>query len=125
MFRFNCLTQLKSPKSGTLVQESTQIFQHVSRRYKGSQTTPDPAPETTSKTVLKKSTKVTAKSKAKTHRTAISKARKLPAKPSGNTLAFDIFQKNNFDKRKGSAPVKGDRTRLNIVNEDLCGLYPL
>jgi hypothetical protein len=47
----------------------------------------------------------------------------LPDRPAGNALALELYKRNGYGKRakRADPPPKGDRTRLNIVNEKLCG----
>jgi hypothetical protein len=43
-------------------------------------------------------------------------------KPTRNALALELYKKGGYGKRAGKAQPKGDRSRLNIVSESLCGM---
>lgn len=46
-----------------------------------------------------------------------------PRKPAGNALALDLYKQSGYGKRAGKSQAKGDRSRLNIVSESLCGTW--
>jgi hypothetical protein len=47
----------------------------------------------------------------------------VPAKPVEGALALEIYKRIGYRSKKRAGLPKGDRSRLNIVSEDLCGLF--
>ena len=44
-----------------------------------------------------------------------------PRKPTANALALELYKQSGYGKRTNKSQLKGDRSRLNIVSESLCG----
>ncbi len=46
-----------------------------------------------------------------------------PTKPIENALASEIYKRIGYRRRRSAGEPKGDKTRLNIVSENLCGWF--